>query len=113
VNIIMSYTSLEDVRRNPEMLVKLPPQEIAETRIAAHAVMSACDAAATRAPEPVAAEPDRPLGADEAVELYPDVVERRWLFRNAGKLPFIKKLSKKRLSISKRGLERHLGITKS
>lgn len=102
--------SLDGILRNPAMLAGQSASDIRETRIAAAAVVAALNAAES-VPEAVIVE-DCILGADEAVELYP-VIDRRWLFRNAGKVPFVRKLSKKRLAISQRGLTRYLGISKS
>jgi hypothetical protein len=106
---VMRLLSLDEIAHRPEMLACQPAKEIAETRLAWAAVGAALDAAG-RASLPVTpTEPDRALSVDEAIELYP-VVTRKWLFSHAGRVPFIKRLGKKTLSISQRGLARNLGI---
>jgi hypothetical protein len=48
----------------------------------------------------------RMLNVQEAVEMLH--VKRRWLFRNAGRYPFIHRLSQKKLLISEKGLRQWL-----
>ena len=49
---------------------------------------------------------ERWLSVDEAVEKY--ALSRRWLYDNADKLPFAKRVSKKKLAIKESGLVRWL-----
>jgi predicted DNA-binding transcriptional regulator AlpA len=49
---------------------------------------------------------DRLLTPDEAVERLG--VEKSWLYRNSSKLPFVIKLSRKKLRISEQKMERWL-----
>jgi hypothetical protein len=106
---VMKLISLDEIVRRPEMLVGQPSKEIAETRLAWAAVGAALDAAHSASLPVTPPEPDRALTVDQAIELYP-VVTRKWLFDHAGKVPFIKRLGKKTLAISHRGLARHLGV---
>lgn len=103
----MRLLSLDDILRRPEMLVGQSSKEIAETKIAAAAVAAALNAATADAPEPAAVVEDRPLSVDEALEMFSGVISRRWLFENDS-LPFIRRLSRKRLAICEPGLRRYL-----
>ena len=60
----------------------------------------------TDAPAGVGPEPDRLLTVEESAELLN--VKPGWLYRNAGRLPFTRKLSPKMLRFSERGLRRYL-----
>lgn len=51
-------------------------------------------------------EPDRLLAPDEAAARLGVTV--RWLYRHAGQLPFTRRLGRKTLRFSERGLARHL-----
>jgi predicted DNA-binding transcriptional regulator AlpA len=57
-----------------------------------------------RPPQPVVSRPDRLLNADEAATILG--VNRRWLYRNAPRLPFTRHLSRKALRFSEVGLRR-------
>ena len=103
--MIHKLLSLDEILRHPEMLARQPASEITETKIAAAAVVAALSQAEGGAPEPIVG--DRVLSAAQAVEMFP--VTRRWLFQN-DHLSFIKRLSHKKLAISQRGLQRHLGL---
>ena len=97
---IMKWISLDQLSIKPEMAASLPPNERAEAlaRVAAcAAALAACEPNTTN-PAP---EPEQWIGIDEAIYLLH--VERRWLFRQTDRLPWIKRLSRKRLLVNKTG----------
>ncbi len=101
---LMKLLSLDEIVRHPEMLAKQPPQEIRETKIACSAALAALNAAegdtgATAGNPAVPAE--EWIGPAEACILLD--VDRRWLFRHKESLPFIKRLSRKKLLVNKTG----------
>jgi predicted DNA-binding transcriptional regulator AlpA len=55
-------------------------------------------------------EPDRWLTPDEAAKLMQ--VNEAWIYRNSRRLPFAKKLSRKQLRLSEKGLMRWLAARK-
>jgi hypothetical protein len=60
--------------------------------------------AAQGVPGPVPHSTDRTLDADEIARALG--VNRRWVFRNAAKLPFVRRISRKALTGSEIGLRR-------
>ncbi len=98
---IMKWISLDQLSIKPEMAASLPPNERAEAlaRVAACAAALAACEPNTANPAP---EPDPWIGIDEACALLPGI-DRRWLFRQADRLPWIKRLSRKRLLVNRPG----------
>ena len=98
---VMKWISLDQLSIEPEMAASLPPNERAEAlaRVAACAAALAACEPNTANPAP---EPDPWIGIDEACALLPGI-DRRWLFRQADRLPWIKRLSRKRLLVNKPG----------
>ncbi len=111
--MLMRMLSLDEVLRNPAMLVGQCASEIAETRLAAHMAAAALDAAheaavgETRANSGPQAEP-RWLTPDEVEAKYP--IKKRWLFDHRRDLPFVRNISRKILHINEKGLQRWLAL---
>lgn len=112
---LASVPSLDDIARDPGCAGGLPARTLAALQSRAAVVLAALAAEAlaaatetgvqVRASKPASAgDRDRTLNADEiATELGQT---RRWVFRNARKLPFVRRISRKALAGSEVGLRR-------
>ena len=102
---------LEALLTDPGKVAEIPPKEAADL-LARVAVIQAALAAqvVARAPTEIGAEPrppmDRLLSPSEAGRLLGVTV--RWLYDHADKLPFTRRLSRKALRFSERGLEEYM-----
>ena len=103
---VMRLIDLNVLCARPEMAANVPRNELPGERARAAACLAAIDSVIASAPEPVEVVEDRLLTVSQAVEMFP-VVNRRWLFEHDS-LPFIRRLSRKRLAISETGLRRYL-----
>ncbi len=108
---LASVPTLDDIARDPGCAGGLSARTLAALQGRTAAVLTALAAAALAATETAqearASRPaagDRTLNADEiAAELGQT---RRWVFRNARKLPFVRRISRKALAGSEAGLRR-------
>jgi len=112
VEYVMKLLSLDDILRHPERLANQPPSEILETKIAHAAVGAALAAAESGAAAPAAVVEDDWLSPAEVETAYP-TLKRRWLFANADRLGFVRRLSRKRLLVNEAGLKRWLSGRKA
>ena len=101
---MQSVPTLDEIAADSRCATGLPTATIAALMVRAAAVQSALAAAQLSAslpksePKPKASEPDRTLNADEiAAELGQT---RRWVFRHAKVLPFVRRVSRKSLAAS-------------
>src|SRR5581483_4979322 len=99
--------SLDELARDPQKAANLPPGVAAAMLVQAAAVQSVLAAriasAETAAPAPAPADPaDEMLTPDEAAAILRR--SRRWLYRNADRLPFVKRLSPKSILCSESGI---------
>jgi hypothetical protein len=90
----------------------VPPAEIPVTlsRLAAWQSQLAARLIAVPAPAPQTADTDTMLTTEEAASLLRR--SPRWIYRNAHKLPFVKRLSARSMLHSKNGVERYLASRK-
>ena len=112
---LAAVPTLDDIARDPGCAGGLPARTLAALQSRAAVVLAALAAEAlAAATEPgaqvrpnkpaSAGDHDRTLNADEiAAELGQT---RRWVFRNARKLPFVRRISRKALAGSEAGLRR-------
>jgi hypothetical protein len=110
---LMSLPSIDEVVQDPKRLAGLSEELLTALLARCGAAQGIITAALVTAglskrirPE---AEPDpktKVLNVEEAVEMLH--VKRRWLYRNAGRYPFIRRLSRKKLLISEKGLREWL-----
>jgi predicted DNA-binding transcriptional regulator AlpA len=103
---------LDECLADPGLAQRLP-RETAVALLANLSVVQAAlvarilaEPAPTLGAAPGSAEPDRLLTPEEAANRLGQT--RRWLFRHAKTLPFARRLSRKALRFSERGLERWL-----
>lgn len=110
---LASVPSLDEIARDPGCAGGLPVRTLAALQGRAAAVLTALAAAAlaatetaqeARASKPTPAAGDRTLNADQIAAKLGQT--RRWVFRNARKLPFVRRISRKALAGSEAGLRR-------
>lgn len=100
-------TLLARVLAEPQGAAALTPEEaLHAARQAAELHLELARRAATPLPRVESAEPGRLLTPDEAAVRLG--VTRRWLYDNAKRLPFARKLSRKMLRFHEAGLERYI-----
>ena len=103
---------LAELLRDPTLVNNLPPEAIPTVLCQLAALQSALAArllttpSGNRQPLNAPEHGDRLLTAEEAGPLMG--VNRRWLYRHAKGLPFTKRLSRKALRFSEKGLRRWL-----
>jgi hypothetical protein len=108
-NVVALVPSLDRLARDPSAAIGLPPLVLASLQAQIAAAQGAIAAAMASAPTQSAGlraveAADRTLDANQiATELGHT---RRWVFRNAGKLPFVRRVSRKSLVGSEAGLRR-------
>jgi hypothetical protein len=102
--------SLDQIAVDPGCVAGLPADAIAALSLRCAAVQTALASAAmlTRPKTPANGGPDEWLDQKQAAEFQHRPT--RWLFRNAPHLPFVRRLSRKHLVCSKRGMERWLAV---
>ncbi len=102
---------LDLILKSPERIAEVPVAEVPavlnrlaslQSMLAARLTNEALSVP-TPSPEPPAAE-DHLIDAKEAAKILG--VKHSWLYRNAKRLPFTRKLSRKQLRFSKSGLHR-------
>ena len=107
----VAIPSLDELALTPALAAGLPLDTLATLAMRCAAVQSALAAAALDAdarttPKRAAAEPDEWLDEKQAAKLLHRPT--RCLFRNATRLPFISRTSRKHLLVSRKGIERWL-----
>ena len=115
---MVAVPSLDDVARDPGLVTGLPPPVLAALAArcsAAHAIIATEQAnqlltsVGYPGPQPVAS--DKMLTVEEASTRLRR--SRRWLYRNADRLPFVRRVSKKSLLVSESGLNAYLAVKPS
>jgi hypothetical protein len=113
---MIAVPTLDELVRDPSRAAGLSIPTLAVLQAQCAAAQGAIAAAMSSAPtqavhlRAVGAE-DRTLDADQiAAELGQS---RRWVFRNAGKLPFVRRISRKSLVGSEAGLRRWRDVQKA
>jgi len=116
---MMALPTLDEVVQDPSRIKGLPIEVLTAMLArcgAAHGILSAeliLSAAlrsnGARSPRPEIAPDDRMLTVNEATEIARQ--PRRWFYRNAGRYPWIKRVSRKKMLISEKGLRRYLAST--
>jgi hypothetical protein len=108
---LMSPPSIDEVVQDPKRLTGLSEELLTALLARCGAAQGIITAALVTAglTKKVRLGPDpktRMLNVEEAVEMLH--VKRRWLYRNSGRYPFIRRLSRKKLLISEKGLREWL-----
>jgi hypothetical protein len=111
---LAAVPSLDELSRDPNRVAATLPVEAAMAlllkTIAMQNALSIRVAAAMLSPHNQPAQgdaaDDRMLTVEEAAEILRR--ERRWIYRNAAQLPFVKRISPRSLLISENGLRRWL-----
>jgi hypothetical protein len=103
--------SLDQLARDPSAAVGLPPAALAALHMQATAVLSAIGLAWASTGQgdqqaPVDKSDNRMLTIDEASARLRK--GRQWLYRNAARLPFVRRISRKSLLVSEAGLNAYL-----
>lgn len=103
---IRAVPSLDQIASDAACLEGLPTHTLHALALKAASVQSAIAAAALVAGEPrvAGAHTERQLNADEIATALG--VNRRWVFRHLGQLPFIRRVSPKSLVASESALHR-------
>jgi hypothetical protein len=114
---LAAVPTLDEIASDPTRAADLPADAIVALSLRCAAVQSTLSSAALAALAragaklPASNDPDEWLDENHAAEFLHQ--PRRWLFRHAAKLPFVSRVSRKRLICSKRGMERWLTTQKS
>jgi hypothetical protein len=115
---IAAVPSLEDIARDPRCIAALGRAALSSLLVRSAVVQSALAAqlasveacggvSSAAAPD----EDDRMLRVDEAAEMLRR--KPQWIYRNAERLPFVKRISRKSLLCSKNGISRWLATRKA
>jgi len=111
IQTVNAVPSLDEIARDPGCIGGLPTRTLAALSSRAVVVQAALAAAQLEAAEisqirPLQSAPaaDRTLDADGIAEALGRT--RRWVFRNAGTLPFVRRISRKGLVASETALRR-------
>ena len=117
---IAAVPSLEDIARDPRCIASLGRTSLSALLMRNAVVQSAltaqlagieASASGDASKEPAADIDDEMLRVDEAA-----LILRRkpqWIYRNAARLPFVKRISRKSLLCSKNGMSRWLAARKA
>jgi hypothetical protein len=98
--------SLDELARDPERATDLPIEVVSAllSRCAAVQLALAAKIGRTQVAEPRAESIDRTLDANQIAAALG--VPRRWVFRNVATLPFVRRVSLKKLACSEADLRR-------
>lgn len=112
---MITVPSLDEVAADPLRLAGLSADAIKTLLMRSAVAQSALAAALVTAPNPHTPQPvseeDRMLTPDEAAQMLRR--SRLWIYRNADRLPFVKRMSRKSLLCSEVELKRWLATRKS
>jgi len=110
---MISLPSIDEVIQDPNRLIGLSEEVLTSLLARCGAAQGILTAALVTAglskrvrPEAETNPKTRTLSVEEAVEMLH--VKRRWLYRNSGRYPFIRRLSRKKLLICQKGLREWL-----
>jgi helix-turn-helix protein len=98
--------SLDALAANPALIAGLEPAEVCAVLTLLAGLQAALGASLLNHREPLTAGPDRMLSLEEASGILQQTPE--WIRRRAGRLPFAKRISRKKLLFSENGLNRWL-----
>ena len=107
-------TSIDGLLKQPDRVSEVPAGEVPGLLVRLGALLAALAArhaaSASNGNKVVQIEPtdnrDRNLKVDEAAEMLG--VTRSWLYRHSGKLPFTRRLSRRAVRFSEKGIRRWL-----
>jgi hypothetical protein len=115
---IAAVPSLDDIARDPRCIAALERTSLSDLLVRNAVVQSALAAqlASVEARGGVSREPapeaeDQMLMVDEAAKMLRR--KPQWIYRNAARLPFVKRISPKSLLCSKNGISRWLATRKA
>ncbi len=119
--MIAVVPSLEELLRDPSRLDNLDQAALAALALKASTSAALIAARLTVAAASSTAPARSAVGFDAAGEIWLTVDEaapilkhkRRWIYRNAATLPFVKRLSRKSLVCSKQGIDRWLATRRA
>jgi hypothetical protein len=107
--------SLDQLARDPSAAVGLPAAALAALHLQATAALSAIGLAwassGQSAQSTSETADDQMLTVDEAAAILRR--ERRWIYRHAATLPFVRRLSPRSLLCSRKGVERWLAARRA
>jgi hypothetical protein len=108
--------SLDQLARDPSAAVGLPAAALTALHLQATAALSAIGLAWASSWQSAqgtseTADADQMLTVDEAAELLRR--KRRWIYRHAATLPFVRRLTPRSLLCSRRGVERWLAARRA
>lgn len=106
--MLTAVPSLDELARDPSLATGLPAHTLKSLMLrtaALLAVLAAAEEQPTTA-TPAAYEPDKWISADEAAALLQK--PRRWIVDNADRLPWVRRVSRKKLLCSEAGLRKWL-----
>jgi predicted transcriptional regulator len=115
---IAAVPSLDDIARDPRCIAALERSSLSALLMRSAVVQSALtaqlagiEASGGVSKEPAADVDDQMLRVDEAAEMLRR--KPQWIYRNAARLPFVKRISRKSLLCSKNGISRWLATKKA
>jgi len=110
--------ALDAIAAEPGCLDRLPYEALTTLRARCAATLATIESAqllaangGRRHRDEIGTETDRMLSPDEAAALLRR--KRRWIYRNADRLPFVRRISRKSILCSERGLKSWLAAQKS
>lgn len=110
----IAVPSLDEVAVDPRRLAGLSSDAIKallmRNAVVQSALAAALQSAPNQTPQPFPEE-DRMLTPDEAAQILRR--SRLWVYRNANRLPFVKRISRKSLLCSEAGVKRWLATRKA
>ena len=116
---MMILPTLDELVQDPNRVKGLPVEVLtallarcgaAQGIVSAELIVSAASRpGGARSPRPEIAADDRMLTVEEASEIARQ--PRRWFYRNVRRYPWIKRVSRKRMLVSEKGLRRFLAST--
>lgn len=114
----MTMFSVDQLLEQPHRVAQVPANEVPGLLVRLSAVMTALAARTAVSPvettaskDPTPKKQDRNLTVGEAAELLG--VKPSWLYRHSAKLPFTRRLSRRALRFSEKGLRRWLESRRS
>ena len=107
-------TSIDGLLKHPNRVSEVPAGEVPELLVRLGALLAALAArqaaSASNGNKVLQVEPtnnrDRNLTADEAAKMLG--MKKSWLYRHSGKLPFTRRLSRRAIRFSEKGIRRWL-----
>ena len=115
---LAAVPALDVIAAEPGCLDRLPYEALTKLRARCAATLATIESAqllaangARRQKDNIGTETDRMLSPDEAAALLRR--KRRWIYRNADRLPFVRRLSRKSLLCSEAGVHKWLAAQRA